>query len=101
MVSQRLNVGLNLVWSRAFLWTLVLAVAGTMARASDATVNWSDVHQRITGFGACSMYTADSLSDAQADLFFSPTAGIGLSLLRVWIQNNGTCQEVVTAQKAQ
>ncbi|MDP9002974.1 MAG: hypothetical protein M3O46_23020 [Myxococcota bacterium] len=40
------------------------------------------------------------MSDADADLLFTPDKGIGLSLLRVRIAPDGSCLEVATAQKA-
>jgi glucuronoarabinoxylan endo-1,4-beta-xylanase len=71
------------------------------ARAEDAVVRPARVAQRITGFGASSAWTAPDLTDAEADLLFSPDSGIGLSLLRVRIAPDGTCAEVATAQQAQ
>ncbi|HEX4386689.1 MAG TPA: malectin domain-containing carbohydrate-binding protein, partial [Myxococcales bacterium] len=72
------------------------------ASAQDATINWADVHQQIDGFGAASAFSVyNSMTDAQADQFFSPTAGIGLSLLRIQINSDGTTSDLVTAQKAQ
>ncbi len=65
------------------------------------SVNWNDVHQQIDGFGASSAWTAPSLSDSQADLFFSTTSGVGLSLLRSRVAPDGTTTELVTMQKAQ
>ena len=38
-------------------------------------------HQRITGFGASSAWTAPGIGDSLADQFFSAEKGIGLSLL--------------------
>ena len=49
-----------------------------------ASINWSDVHQSIDGFGASSADFLDSLTPAQADFFFT-TGGIGLSILRTQI----------------
>jgi len=51
-------------------------------------------HQTIAGFGASSAWTASSLTDAEADQFFSPDTGIGLSLLRVRIAPDGTTEEL-------
>jgi glucuronoarabinoxylan endo-1,4-beta-xylanase len=65
------------------------------------TVNWSDVHQQIDGFGASSAATGDGITNAQADLFWSTTSGVGLSLLRVQIENNDTYPDLATMQKAQ
>jgi len=58
--------------------------------------------QRIDGFGASSAWTANNITDAEADLLFSPTAanGIALSLLRVQIKPEGVTQEMGTARKA-
>jgi glucuronoarabinoxylan endo-1,4-beta-xylanase len=56
-------------------------------------------HQVITGFGASSAWTAPSLTDAEAEQFFSPETGIGLSLLRVRIAPDLTT-ELATAQSA-
>jgi O-glycosyl hydrolase len=85
----------------AAIGLLALSAFAPKAFAQDATVNWSDVHQQIDGFGASSAWTEKSMSDAQADLFFSTTNGIGLSLLRVHVNPDGTTDETVTAQKAQ
>jgi glucuronoarabinoxylan endo-1,4-beta-xylanase len=45
------------------------------------TVDWSNVYQRIDGFGASSAWDG-SWTAAQADLLFSTNTGCGLSLLR-------------------
>jgi glucuronoarabinoxylan endo-1,4-beta-xylanase len=68
--------------------------------ATLVTVDARDLRQRIDGFGASSAWTANAISEAQADLFFSPVTGIGLSLLRMRIAPEGTTGEVVTAQRA-
>jgi len=57
-------------------------------------------HQVIAGFGASSAWTAASLTDAEAEQFFSPDTGLGLSLLRVRITPDGTTDELATAQIA-
>ena len=59
-----------------------------MTAQSGLVVNFNDVRQRIDGFGAADPWVP-ALSDAQADLFFSQSAGIGLSMLRVGIDTNG------------
>jgi glucuronoarabinoxylan endo-1,4-beta-xylanase len=76
--------------------------AATLSVASGpaVTVNWTDVHQVIDGFGASSAATGDGITDSQADLFWSTTSGVGLSLLRVQIQSDGTFPDVATMQKA-
>jgi glucuronoarabinoxylan endo-1,4-beta-xylanase len=65
-------------------------------------VDLTQHEQRMDGFGASSAWTANNISDAEADLLFSPTAanGIALSLLRVQIKPEGITQEMGTARKA-
>jgi glucuronoarabinoxylan endo-1,4-beta-xylanase len=60
----------------------------SVAAQGGLIVNFNDVHQRIDGFGAADRWHP-ALTDAQAELFFSPSAGIGLSILRVSIDVNG------------
>jgi glucuronoarabinoxylan endo-1,4-beta-xylanase len=63
-------------------------------------VDWMEQHQTMDGFGACDRWNS-ALTDAQADLFFSATKGIGLSLLRVSMNYNGNDTSAVSnAQKA-
>ena len=64
-----------------------------------AQVALGSQRQVIAGFGASSAWTAPSLTDSEADQFFSPDTGIGLSLLRVRIAPDGTT-ELATAQSA-
>jgi glucuronoarabinoxylan endo-1,4-beta-xylanase len=62
------------------------------------------VHQHISGFGASTAWLGTTMSDGDADLAFSTTAGAGLSLDRVRVnyQGNGTsAAETATALKAQ
>jgi glucuronoarabinoxylan endo-1,4-beta-xylanase len=69
-----------------------------------ATIDWNAVHQQIAGFGASSAWTLPTMTTAQANLFFSQTNGIGLSLLRSQISDtstSGTSNEVKTMQMAQ
>jgi glucuronoarabinoxylan endo-1,4-beta-xylanase len=70
------------------LCAFLAAFSTTGQLQSGTTVNFADVHQRIDGFGAADVWNP-ALTDAQADLFFSPTNGIGLSILRVGIDENG------------
>ncbi|HEV8245818.1 MAG TPA: hypothetical protein VGP93_08615, partial [Polyangiaceae bacterium] len=58
------------------------------AEPGDLVVDFADIKQKMDGFGA-SDRNSGTLSDAQADLLFSPTAGAGLSLLRVSINPSG------------
>lgn len=57
-------------------------------------------YQRITGFGASSAWIGGAITEQSADLFFSPTRGIGLSLLRMHITPDGTSTELTTAKRA-
>ncbi len=63
------------------------------------------MHQRITGFGASSAWTAPTMTDADSDLLFTVDKGIGLTLLRVRIPPTGCVPpencELETAQQAQ
>ena len=70
---------------------------GASTDPNASTVHLDRLHQTIDGFGAADPAFGDgsgankdnALTDAQADLFFSPTAGVGLSLLRVGIDADG------------
>ena len=64
------------------------------------TVETGAMAQTIDGFGASSAWTSPSLSSAQSDALFSPSLGLGLSLLRLRIAPNGTTSELLTAQRA-
>jgi glucuronoarabinoxylan endo-1,4-beta-xylanase len=65
---------------RHFIFAAIFAL-GLPGYAQVCTVNWTNVHQRIDGFGASSAWRS-TWNDAQADMFFSTNTGIGLSLLR-------------------
>src|SRR6185503_20447043 len=62
-----------------------------------AELDLAVTYPRIDGFGASSAWTANNISDALADQFFSPDTGIGLSLLRIQIKPTGTTAEMGTA----
>ncbi|HUB08588.1 MAG TPA: hypothetical protein VMB50_16400 [Myxococcales bacterium] len=66
------------------------ASTGTAGGTTGAmlTVDWSAEQQTIDGFGASDAYVG-ALTTAQADLFFSTTNGIGLSLMRTGIETTG------------
>jgi glucuronoarabinoxylan endo-1,4-beta-xylanase len=63
-------------------------------------VDFGTLHQRITGFGASSAWTAPTMSEEMADRFFSEEDGLGLSLLRIQIKPSGESFELETAQLA-
>ncbi len=94
-------------WAATLAAAFFLLLAGSgSAQAQTATVNWTDVHQVIDGFGASDAFTAYSggtLSPAQRAFFFGTDTGqLGLSLLRVAVSNNdnanrGDCTSISTS----
>jgi len=83
----------TLVALKTLAWLVLLSLSLTaqaQTATPTATVNWNDVHQTIDGFGASSVYTGNNMTSSQADAFFSPTAGIGLSLLRIEVPANAS-----------
>ena len=66
-----------------------IAAAGTSPPAADFSIDWNLPHQTMEGFGASDAFLDNALTDAQADLYFSTTNGIGLSFLRMGIANGG------------
>src|SRR5215472_8373515 len=52
--------------------------------ATQIVAHFSDPQQTMDGFGAAEAFIP-TITDAQADLFFSATNGIGLSILRMGI----------------
>ncbi|HET9960182.1 MAG TPA: glycoside hydrolase [Polyangiaceae bacterium] len=80
--------------------------AAAVQRAVDAstttvTVDFGTREQRISGFGTSSAWTTPTLTDEQADFFFSEERGLGISLLRLRIAPDGTTLETRTALRAQ
>jgi glucuronoarabinoxylan endo-1,4-beta-xylanase len=84
------------VLRRIFIVLAWLTLAVNVGFSQTCTVNWTNVHQRIDGFGASSAWQS-SWTTTEADLFFSTNTGIaytdskgtsgtyngiGLSLLR-------------------
>ncbi len=67
--------------------TLLLAAA--MASAQTATINFGTAEQTIRGFGGSTAWQG-TLTTAQANALFSPSSGLGLSILRVRIDPTGT-----------
>src|SRR5208282_1796435 len=81
--------------------------SGPTPVATNCVVNWTNVYQRIDGFGACSAWDG-SWTQAEANMFFGTNSGtnttvdgktnfayngIGLSLLRTRIAPGGTSVE--------
>src|SRR5258706_3070619 len=67
---------------------VVVCTAAVRSQQAPIAVDFTDVHQRIDGFGAADTWNP-TLSDAHADVFFSESKGIGLSILRVGIDSSG------------
>ncbi len=67
------------------------------------TINGNDVKQKVDGWGAAIAWTGATLTQAQAQMFFSASNGVGLSLIRTRILADGTIpqSELVSAQLAQ
>ncbi len=61
---------------------LGLALAPVLPVAP-VTINWTPTRQTIDGFGASVAGYTGTFTPALADRFFSPAAGLGLSLLRI------------------
>jgi len=64
------------------------------AQTTPVTVTWNKVYQQIDGFGASDAFDNGSLTVAQGELFFSPVTGIGLSLLRTNVPEDGSCSTI-------
>jgi glucuronoarabinoxylan endo-1,4-beta-xylanase len=80
-----------------------LRVEPLESRLVPSTIDWNQTYQTIDGFGASSAWIVQSLTPARANLLFSPTQGIGLSLLRSRIRpdTSASSDEVSTMQTAQ
>jgi glucuronoarabinoxylan endo-1,4-beta-xylanase len=69
-------------------------------QAGDLVVSFAELHQTMDGFGASDNYNP-AFTDAQADMMFSFTSGIGMSLLRVSVSPKGSdLAPLSNAQKA-
>ena len=84
------------IWiSRLLVLPIVLIMTSVLGQAQTCTVDWTNVHQRIDGFGASSAWRS-TWTTAQADMFFSTNNGIGLSLLRNHIAYAGSASASAT-----
>jgi glucuronoarabinoxylan endo-1,4-beta-xylanase len=97
------------------LWIDNIQFVGPTPVATNCVVNWTNMYQRIDGFGASSAWRG-SWTTNQANMFFSTNSGtgtsldgktnfsyngIGLSLLRSRIAPGGTSIETSIMQMAQ
>lgn len=73
---------------------MLLLLSSWTAHAQTTTINWTNVHQPMDGWGGEDVASAESLTSAQAAMFFSPSSGIGLEYIRTQnyaCPNNGSC----------
>jgi len=82
------------------LATATQAHATVPSATGDVVVTWSSQLQSISGFGASVVFFAKDMTPEDADFLFSPERGLGLSLLRVSVGQDGTCPEILSAKKA-
>jgi glucuronoarabinoxylan endo-1,4-beta-xylanase len=73
----------GLLSSAGLIVCVLVALLVRMYQTGEVTVNWGASRQTIDGFGASATGYIDGVTTAQADQWFSPRTGIGLSLLRV------------------
>jgi glucuronoarabinoxylan endo-1,4-beta-xylanase len=85
--------------SKSFLAGFLLLFFYTPhTQAQTATINWNNVDQVIDGFGASDAVNGgNNLSSSNAQFLFSQTSGIGLSLLRTEVPDDGSCTSVSSA----
>jgi glucuronoarabinoxylan endo-1,4-beta-xylanase len=76
-------------WFKILGLLLALAVS-RRAQAQTATVTWATTHQSIDGFGGYDNPNHFTTSTAVLQQLFSPTQGVGLSILRVPIPDAST-----------
>ncbi len=88
---------------REVLWLAILILTTNSGFGqSTATINWTNVHQVIDGFGASDEAQGASMSSANQAFFFGTGNGqLGLSVLRVGVTNGnqdpGSCTSVSTS----
>jgi len=76
--------------------------SGAGSAPNTASINWTDVHQEIDGFGAADAQSGQSMTSADQQFFFGTGNGqLGLSLLRVGVTDGsgdpGSCASVSTS----
>lgn len=83
------------------LASIIISVAN-YTFAADCVVKFDSLQQRMSGFGGSTAW-AGGLADNLITELFSPTAGCGLTLVRMRIAPNGTTGsgEITIAKKAQ
>jgi glucuronoarabinoxylan endo-1,4-beta-xylanase len=67
-------------------------VGGSSGTSASVTIDWSSVQQTIDGFGGAAVGSVAGLPSNLAEFFFSPSTGIGLSIVRIEvIPDQTTC----------
>jgi glucuronoarabinoxylan endo-1,4-beta-xylanase len=81
-----------------FAALLLLLLYAPHTQAQTATINWTTTYQTIDGFGVSDHGNGQpALSPAQSTFLFSPTSGIGLSILRTGASEDGSCTSISSA----
>lgn len=82
---------------------ILVPLGSGVAQAQTATLNWTNTHQVIDGFGASDAFQGGSMSAANQAFFFGTGSGqLGLSILRVEVSDDagsapGDCSSVSTS----
>jgi glucuronoarabinoxylan endo-1,4-beta-xylanase len=78
-------------WFPTLLGALLLLLSGfgSAHAQTTATINWTDVHQVIDGFGASDAFVGPLTAADLAFFFGTGTGQLGLSILRTGAPNNG------------
>ena len=89
--SQSIPVTVKAIGSKSGMADSSVSTNTYTLSAGAATINWTNVHQVIDGFGAAEpFYPNANLTTGQRNLFFGTGAGqLGLSILRVAAPSNG------------
>jgi glucuronoarabinoxylan endo-1,4-beta-xylanase len=95
----------KILFVRLVLFFVVPAWPATSASPSaDFTITGTTTYQTMDGFGASSaffgLWLPGGLTESQADMFFSTSSGIGLSLLRLRVPPDGTIDGLSIAKQA-
>ena len=87
---------------KVFLVLFLFCVATAPVFAQSATVSWTTTYQTMDGWGASTGYWASNvnLNAPQADMFFSPSSGIGLEYIRTSNTPDGSMPDLPTLKLA-
>jgi len=74
---------------------VIFSLGAAASWAADVTVNWNDVKQKVTGFGASTAWDGSTMRNMaepartnMMDLLFDTAKGIGLTMIRAQIPTN-------------